>query len=327
MCRYIMGVDAGGTKTYAVITDHNGRKIGSGLSGEANHQTIGMERAYLNIKEAIDLALKDGGLDYHEIDFTQYGLAGADRPIDFQIIEPALKRIPLKRWDLVCDTMIGLRTGSRDNEGVALVCGTGTNAAGRTSDGTSVQTGGFGYMFGDEAGGSHLALETFRASIRSWEQREIPSSLVKKVPKFLGFASMEELVDYYLDNQIDTVSNGLTIVLHEAAKEGDKLSIHILEKMGTELGRAAKSVIKRLGEFTTRPIPIVLIGGVLQKGRSVSLLNALRKTIVEEFHEVEFITPKMEPVYGANLLGMDRLGIPTTLEVEEKFIQYGGYQD
>lgn len=325
MQKYIIGVDAGGTKTYAVITDGYGEKMGSGLSGEANHQTIGIERAFENIKEAIDLALKEAQLNYQDIDFIQYALAGADRQTDFNIIEPALERLPFKKWDLVCDTMAGLRSGSTENEGVVLVCGTGTNAAGKNAKGKSIQTGGFGYMFGDQAGGSYIASETFRASIRSWEQREVPSILVERVVDFIGFDTMEELLDHYLDGHASSIPAELTLILHEAANEGDELSIRILESVGIELGTAAKSVIKRIGEFTIKPIPIVLIGSILQKGRSDILLDALRKCIIEEFPEITLVIPDMEPVYGAVLLAMDHIGIPTTSEITEKFIQYGGY--
>lgn len=325
MQKYIMGIDAGGTKTCAVITASNGEEIGSGLSGEANHQTIGIDQAFQHIKEAIDLALEEAHLNYQDIDFVQYALAGADRPTDFNILEPALEKLPFKKWNLVCDTMAGLRSGSTENEGVVLVCGTGTNAAGKNVEGEQIQTGGFGYMYGDQAGGSYIAQETFRASIRSWEQREVPSILVDKVLNFLGFRSMEELLNHYLDGHSSGIPAELTLILHEAADAGDELSIRILESVGVELGIAAKSVIKRIGSFAFQPLPIVLIGSVLQKGRSDILLNALKACIIEEFPEIILVIPKMEPVYGAVLLGMDQLDISTPPEMTEKFIHYGGY--
>ncbi|MCY0876947.1 MAG: hypothetical protein OWT28_11870 [Firmicutes bacterium] len=122
----------------------------------------------------------------------QYGLAGADREHDFQIIRPALATLPVSHWDVVCDTLEKLRTGCPYNVGVVLVCGSGTNgtnAMGRNRAGRTIKVGGFGYMFGDFAGGHFLATETFRAAIRSMELRDIPFSLPERVAKALGFST------------------------------------------------------------------------------------------------------------------------------------------
>ncbi|HWL26039.1 MAG TPA: ATPase, partial [Ureibacillus sp.] len=43
--RYLMGVDGGGSKTYTVITDEYGNKVGEGLSGRGNHQVEGIQFA------------------------------------------------------------------------------------------------------------------------------------------------------------------------------------------------------------------------------------------------------------------------------------------
>ncbi|WP_253957805.1 BadF/BadG/BcrA/BcrD ATPase family protein [Metabacillus halosaccharovorans] len=70
--RYLMGVDGGGSKTYTVITDEYGNKVGEGLSGRGNHQVEGIQFAMKNIKESIDIALATAGLQYEDISFTQF---------------------------------------------------------------------------------------------------------------------------------------------------------------------------------------------------------------------------------------------------------------
>jgi N-acetylglucosamine kinase-like BadF-type ATPase len=325
--RYIMGVDGGGSKTYAVVVDEFGTKVGSGLGGCGNHQGQGIEKALVEITTAMNQALSQAGLTPSDIDFVQYSLAGADRPKDFSILRPGLGTLPYRNWDVVCDTMGGLRSGSRDYTGVVLVCGAGTNAAGRNPRGQTVQTGGMGYLFGDAAGGYHMARETFRRAMRSWEYRDRPSILSERVAKYLGFDSMGEVFDYYLDHDIYTVPPELTLILHQAGDEGDELAIEILEENGYELGVAANSVIRRLGGFEGRTIPIVLVGSVLQKGRSMVLLSTLEETVRNENPNIEIVIPEMVPVYGAVMLGMDALGIPVTPEMEQRFSSYGGYSD
>lgn len=324
--RYILGVDGGGSKTYAVVVDQLGNKVGSGVAGCGNHQGPGIEVALRNIVEASDQALNEAGLSREDIDYASFGLAGADREKDFNILRPALATLSYKDWDVVCDTLEGLRTGSADNVGVVLVCGSGTNAMGRNSKGEVVQTGGFGYLFGDTAGGSWMAAETFRAAVRSWEFREEPSILTELVPSALGFQDMETVFNHWLDEDLWNVPQNLTVVLHKAAAERDGLAIRLLETTGRELGLAANSVIRRLGGFGNASIPIVLVGSVLQKGKSPHLLQALSDTIEKQNKDFQILIPEMAPVYGAVLLGMDHLSIETGEDIGQKFVSYGGYE-
>lgn len=318
----IMGVDGGGSKTYAVITDAEGNLLGEGLAGGANYQKIGLDRAIDHISTAMNQALSQAGVQHRDIDFVQYTLAGADRDADMIRLESGLKQIPAANWNLACDTLAGLRAGSRNNAGIVLVCGSGTNAFGRSADGRFVQTGGFGYLYGDFAGGNHMAIETFRAAVRSWDQRDIPSVLTDKIPAFLGFASMEALLHDFLDRQVRSVPTELTIVLHEAAQAGDALSIRLLSQIGYELGNAANSVMKRMGSFGVDQIPIVLIGSVFQKGQSSCLLQSLEETLRKQSNSYSIEIPVMEPVFGAVLLGMDELQIPVTPEIIQRFNSY-----
>lgn len=323
----VMGVDGGGSKTYAVIVNDQGIKLGAGVAGCGNHQRIGVDAALGHIKQAIDLALEKAGLRMDQIDFVQYGLAGADRAIDFSLLLPALSTIPFKSWDVVCDTIIGLRTGSRSHAGVVLVCGSGTNAAGRSSQGEIVQVGGFGELFGDRAGGEYLAAAAFQAAVRSWEGREAGSKLTDYVAAYFGDDHLGTTIERLLDEDISNVPEALTIVLHEAAADGDALAIGLLKDTGRELGLAANAVIRKLGGNQSKPIPIVLIGSVLQKGRSPHLMNELQAMLRSENYDDWLVIPEMAPVYGAVLLALERAGIHGTESLEPIFVQYGGYQE
>lgn len=319
---FIMGVDGGGSKTYAVITDREGNRVGEGLAPGANYQKIGLEEAVCNIRQSMDKALAEAGRGYDELDFVQFTLAGADRETDFIQLNSGLRQLPLRAWDLQCDTAAGLRIGSADNVGVVLVCGSGTNAFGRSYTGKVIQTGGFGYLYGDYAGGKNLAIETFRAAVRSWERREGDSLLVTKVPAFFGFRSMEELLNDFLDRQVSAVPADLTVILHEAVNEGDPLATRLLSKAGYELGIAANSVISRIGDFGVSRIPVVLIGSVFQRGKNSRLLEWIGKTIRDAHPSAELVVPDMEPVFGAVLMGMDRLNLEATEQIVDKFNGY-----
>jgi N-acetylglucosamine kinase-like BadF-type ATPase len=321
--RYIMGIDGGGTKTLCVIVDENGRFISGGKSLGSNHQTVGIDTALERIQSSINEALMKAGLDAKDISFCQYGLAGADRDIDFSILRPALAALPFSRWDLVCDTYEGLRAGTEDNVGVVLICGTGTNAVGRNLAGETVQVGGIGgYLYGDAAGGSFLAQEAFRAAVRSWEGRIEDSILPQVISDYFQQPSFEVLLNDFLDRNVTNVPNDLAIVLHQTAEKGDAVSIRILQECGKELGLAARAVVRRIGHFPEK-IPVVAVGSIFQKGKSEHLLASLKECMTAEFPGMYITVPKLEPVFGSVLLGMDALGITVTPEMYDLFKEVG----
>lgn len=321
----VMGIDGGNSKTYAVVVDERGNRLGAAVTGGGNHQN-GLLEAMQNIRAAGEAAQLAAGMAAKDISFVQYGLAGADREKDFSILRPALSGLPWASWDVVCDTMEGLRTGSPSNVGVVVVCGSGTNCAGRNVDGKTVQTGGFTYLTGDAAGGGYLAIQTFRAAVRSWELREEPTSLREAVPAYLCYNNVEEMWNDYLDRDLQEAPLGLSVVVHQQAEMGDEVSIRILSEMGKELGLAANSVIERLGGFGDMTIPIVLTGSVVQKGRSEHLVSALQTELDRNGRCYEIVIPSIEPVYGAVLLAFDHLGIRTSKDIMERFSAYGGYE-
>src|SRR5690625_3925583 len=87
----------------------------------------------------------------------------------------------------------------KKKKGIAIVCGTSTNAIGVYND-TYFQLGGFGYFRGDFGGGSFLSKETFRHVIRVAQGREDFSYIVELVLKQLNFPTIQKFLDYYLNN-------------------------------------------------------------------------------------------------------------------------------
>lgn len=320
MLGYVAGVDGGGSQTSVVVVDEAGTIRGHGKAGSANHQLVGMDRAIASINEAIEAALAAAGVGASDLAFIQYGLAGADRPPDFVSLHPALQALPYGPYALLSDAWEGLRAGTEDNVGVTLVCGSGTNAIGRNAQGESVQVGGFGYLFGDAAGGSYLAQETFRTAVRAFERRTAPTVLTQMVPKALGYASMQAMYDHMLDTEAEAPLE-LSLVVHAAAAAGDSAARAILATMGRELGLAALAVLAQLGGKDANPyLPIVLVGSVVQKGQSQDMLAAVQRTIDGHWPEGVIKVLDVAPVYGAVRLAMDRMGWGGAATMRAQFI-------
>ena len=75
---YILGIDQGGSKTQAVITDETGQILGTGRSFGACHSVQGMQRAMDAVREAVDQAAEQSGIRLEEIAAAAGGMTGAD---------------------------------------------------------------------------------------------------------------------------------------------------------------------------------------------------------------------------------------------------------
>ncbi|WP_115994838.1 N-acetylglucosamine kinase [Cohnella lupini] len=301
---YYLGVDGGGSKTLAVVSDSAGRILGRGESGCGNHQ-LGVELAIRNIREAAVAAMKQANVEHADIEYAMFGLAGADREPDFRILRPMIAELGFSKHGIVCDTVIGLRAGTKQPDGVVVICGSGTNCFGVNKRGDSLQCGGFGYAFGDFGGGSDLAIEAFRSVIRSWEGRERPTLLTEAVLATLGYTSVEEMFNDYLDEG-KGISHHLAKLLFQVAND-DEVARGILQRQGTELGLAASAVIRKLGMEHDK-FDLVLVGSVLTRGDSEYVTPYIEKEIQSVTGGCTLRLLTMEPVAGAILLAMEHSG-------------------
>ncbi|MGO4349460.1 N-acetylglucosamine kinase [Paenibacillus sp. MCAF9] len=313
---FYLGVDGGGSVTRAIIADHQGRVFGTGTAGPGNHQ-INEELARGNIRDAIQHAHDQAGLQKQDIAYAFFGLAGADREADYRILRPMIKELGYPHYDIACDTIIALRAGTTQSYGVVLICGFGMNCAGIGKFGEMQQFGGFGYEYGDFGGGRELAIEAFRAAIRSGEGRTDMTLLTAMVPEKLGYSSVLSMFDGFLDLR-QQIPPSLAEVLFQAAALGDETAIQILKTQGKELGMSAKAVIQKLG-LQDEQFDLVLAGSILTKGDS-------RYTHPYIMEEVQKVAPgcrlkplTFEPVTGALLLAMEKDGMKILDEVYEQF--------
>ncbi|NEW05398.1 ATPase [Paenibacillus sp. SYP-B3998] len=322
--KYFLGVDAGGSKTYTLVTDEHGHIIGKGHSGNGNHQ-LGVERARANITSSVEMALQQAKLTRNDIEFAFFGLAGADRPIDYTILRPVIGGLGFPNHAIDCDTMIALRAGARKPYGVVLICGSGTNSAGRNPQGEFYQCGGFTYQFGDFGGGGTLAVETFRSVIRAWDGREQPTMLTELLLEFLGFTTVKDMFDDFLDKNKPVPLNA-TKLLFQAAHQGDEVALRILRIQGEELGKSATAIIKRL-KMEQESFHVVLAGSVISRGEGPFIHTYIEKAVSAIAPNAEIVKLNVEPVVGAVWLAMEAAGTIVSGAAYEQLRTVSDYQN
>ncbi|HDP34648.1 MAG TPA: ATPase [Candidatus Hydrogenedentes bacterium] len=319
--KYYLGLDAGGTKTFALAGDASGNVLGFGRAGAGNYECYGVAAAAVEIKRAIDGALETAGLTLDEIAGIGMGVAGADLPEDYVMLEKELFTPLLGAMPRVFrnDSMGGLRGGTKDPFGIVIACGTGCVCAGVNRAGEETRVGGISEEFGDMVSGSSIGAEGLKAVWRSRDGIIGKTLLTQKFVARAGCADAEALFREMYYNRItyDDLQPMAKLVF-DAAYDGDAVACDILEWGGRYLGEMVTAVARHLNMLGDA-FDVVMTGSVF-KGTSPVLMDAMTTRIHRECPNARPVRALYEPVVGALLLGME-LDAPMT---EEKYASLDG---
>src|SRR5688572_7553056 len=118
---FFLGVDVGGTKTHALVTDETGHVLGFGRSGPGNRTLVGYQGFTDALRQATNEALATAGLTTEQIAGAGFGVAGYDWPSERQATLQAIATLNLRApVEAVNDAIIGLLAGSAEGWGVAV---------------------------------------------------------------------------------------------------------------------------------------------------------------------------------------------------------------
>jgi len=82
MKQYFLGVDVGGTKSHAVISDETGTILGFGAGGTGNHEMIGFDGFSAVLDSVTKQVLNSAGIEQQDLTAIGMGIAGLDWPTD-----------------------------------------------------------------------------------------------------------------------------------------------------------------------------------------------------------------------------------------------------
>ncbi|PMQ01734.1 MAG: kinase [Dictyoglomus sp. NZ13-RE01] len=317
--KYYLGVDAGGSKTDAIILDEDGNIIGLGRAGAGNYEVVGVEGAKKNWLLAIERA--KGDLRITSFEKACFGLAGADFPEDFEMLEKEIKSLNIaKEFCIENDATIALRAGSKDFWGIIIIMGSGTNGYGRRRDGRSFRFYGEGYAFGDWGGASSVVQEMLHCAFRSYDGRGDKTILEDMALEFFGAKNFDELAKrLYYHHEEWRKALEFAPYLFKAIENGDKVAIGIGEKIVDETVRAIYALMSKL-ELFKEETPIVL-GGSLFKG--ADWLKEYISAKVHIFSPKSIVSVlKAPPVLGAGILAWEMDGKIITWEKWNKLQDY-----
>src|SRR5688500_6541380 len=296
-----LGVDGGGTKTQIAIMNEAGRVTCEGFAGPSNPLRVGIETAVTNISKAINEACDRDGVSRGDIAAATLGLAGVRRAdLKRSVRESFIKRIGIRRVEVVTDAEIALYATTQDKPGLVVIAGPGSVRLGKNDNGEMAISGGWGPLAGDEGGGVGIAQQALHTIAKASDGRGDPTMLSQRASEYFRASGPENLIVAIYSPQVDNSRiAGFAQLVVETAKEGDDVAVDIIDEAGFELGLAACAVIEKL-KLNGRRLPIGCVGSIFKAGE---LLTAPMLDKVKKCAPNAFLTePEMPPAHAAALM-------------------------
>ena len=146
---YVVGMDAGGTKTKVTLMGLNKEIICSFEGGGMNVNSFGVEKTKANLMELLDrLKAMDDGFSHLAV--WGIGAAGMSNPLTQKTLLEGALESGLKKEPALGGDHIAAFFGALDGEdGIILIAGTGSVCYGQKGT-VSARSGGFGHLIDDD---------------------------------------------------------------------------------------------------------------------------------------------------------------------------------
>ncbi len=272
----MVGVDAGGTATRALVTTLDGRRMGLGHARGANPNAHGADSAAAHLAQALTAALDTAGPRSREsVAAAVVGLAGASALREEHVrarMESALAQagLPRVRAEFTGDDEVAFASGTPAPDGTVLIAGTGAIATRIEGRARTRSADGMGWLIGDEGSGFWIGHQAARETARQLSRGGALSPLARAVAKRVipgqrPAPDRAHLPEEHARAFARTLTAAAPVTLaalaplvSQALEQGDPAAEVIVEAAAGHLAHSVHHV-RNPGERQ----PVVLAGGVL----------------------------------------------------------------
>ena len=306
--QYFLGLDAGGTKTHAMIANGTGHVLGFAREGPGNWQSVGFDNQRDVFKSITRQVLDNAGLRSDQVAGAGFGIGGYDWPSQSQAHLDGVQSLGLScPFEIANDSVIGLLAGASQGWGAALVAGTGNNCRGRDKNGREGRITGEGELFGEFGGGIEMVHKAIQEISHEWSRRGPATSLSTAFMKITGSNGLFDLLEGIDLGRYEPKASWV-LSIFQSADEGDSVARDIIEWSARELGESACAVIRQLN-IENNEFDVVLTGSIFESGDIY--IDPLRETIHKLAPQAKLVKLETPPVVGAVILGMQKAGLGT----------------
>jgi N-acetylglucosamine kinase-like BadF-type ATPase len=301
----VVGVDGGGTRTRAVVLN-GARTLGEGAAGPSNPLRVGVASGATAIREAVDKACAAALIHRDDLVAAGVGLAGIRRKdVRARMHDALVQTLGIKNIELVSDGDIALYGATDGRPGVVVISGTGSIAVGMNRQGKRASAGGWGPVAGDEGSGSWIARRALQSVARATDGRGPKTALSDAACEFFQVATADDLsTAIYAPTITNDRIAGFSKLVIQAAQDGDRTAREILREAGTELGKAAVTVIHKL-KMEQERFQVAFVGGVFAADELVTA--SLREQLIKNAPRAFIDNPSFSPTIAAGRMAQENL--------------------
>ncbi|MGH3321438.1 MAG: N-acetylglucosamine kinase [Streptosporangiaceae bacterium] len=306
----VVGVDAGGSYTRALVADASGNRVSDARASGANPISRGLAEMETALTEALRpvLSAVDPGRVRHGV----VAMAGNESVGEGRVassVEDVWRGVGLAcPYDVVSDVAGAFAAGTCAEDGVVVVAGTGA-VAGLVRGGRLVRVvDGYGWLVGDDGSAFWLGREAVKAVLAALDGRGASTDLVRGVTGALDAPMEPRALTERVYRKPPLALAELAPLVSEAAAAGDEVASELVEKAAESLLSAVEAL---------RPAGLrraVLAGGVLTSEGPLSGL--VRDGVRARFHLVPSVAA--DGAVGAAALAIRAYGADLTPEAHAR---------
>jgi N-acetylglucosamine kinase-like BadF-type ATPase len=292
-----IGIDAGGTKTLAILVDEEGREVSRASAGGANPWDVGPDAARAALHIVLNQLMTGGN-----VRAVCLGAAGVDRDADRVAAEARLRAFVPTRIAIVVrnDAAAALGLAGPDRPAMVVVADTGSIAYGEGTDGSVTRAGGHGAVLGDCASAVSFGMAVLRHTADVLDGCERKGPLAGAAIERLKLQRATEIVAKIRHPDLDeSLVESLAPMLHQASQSGDKKAAEIIATECAALARNAHHVARAIR--TAAELPVLLVGSVF------AWVPDLRERVIAAVRKTgpASIVESAEAVHGAARIALE----------------------
>ena len=304
--KYYLGIDAGGTRTRALLIASDGTVAGYGAAEAANPNNTSPAEAVNAIAKAAAAAWKKPLAALPRAAACFMGVAGIKAAAECAAFGKSVARTgiaPAAKCIAANDTEAALAGGLPGRPGIALIAGTGSFCLGRDATGRIARCGGWSWLIDDIGSGFYMGREALRATALSSEARAPRNKIATALLKHYKLRDPEMLLTpVFAGGFSPTAIAALAPLVVQAARDGDPRALEILNTGATGLAELVARVAASLAWKNAAP-EVVLIGGLANSGAPYQPM--LESAIARAVPGVRLAKAALPPAAGAALRALE----------------------
>jgi N-acetylglucosamine kinase-like BadF-type ATPase len=296
-----VGADGGGTGSRALALDPAGREVGRVQGPPALVREADAGPAAVAVAGLVRKVARVAGAPLPVARLVA-GLAGAGRPAAREAVRSVLLDAGVAEdVEVLSDAEVAFHDAFGPGPGILLLSGTGSMALGRSADGRTARSGGWGDPLGDEGGGWSIGMAGLRAVTRAADGRGPDTRLGTLLLAALGLDAPADLIRWTAGATKRQVAALAPLVL-QAADAGDALADELAGTGARELAHVVEAVRRSLEPWADTPA-VALVGGLIA-GAEAPLRRRLERALAEL--PVRLDPREVIPARGAASLALGR---------------------